>query len=417
MKDLFKKNPDLVKKLKQDEDKQKFEHEVEQYEERFADADTPFFIKYRTMRNVANVFSYFAQSFGGVGMYIALAVFLEIIPIPYFNHVIAIAITLFFEIYLKRKFSDLAWDSKVATGAFNVPAAVVNFGVLLVISISLTLSGYYFTTNDNAPESIALQKEMIKLESDINGHMSNRNTKGEIYWPSQQALKGLEKRRIKLQSQIDAANKITPVSEESLTYSIQRKQMRIWGVLGLSLIFEIIFEALMWFRSLYDYKKYIALKALKGKNGKGGMTIVKGIETKGGATGATAETRTVISPFGLDKRKADVTCKTTPATPARKSATTPVQQDVQSLETKSKQADETNETTKVQQGETVVLVDNNKRYLKQRCKQSYKRMHKQDDPTTPEKNYNKFRKMLEALGIEVTEITDEKGNPSLSYKE
>lgn len=134
-------------------------------------------------------------------------------------------------------------------------------------------------------------------------------------------------------------------------------------------------------------------------------------------TGATAETRTVVRGFVSDKTKGGAYCATTPATPAQKSATTPVQQDVQSLETKSKQADETNETKKVQQGETVVLVDNNKRYLKQRCKQSYKRMHKQDDPTTPEKNYKKFRQMLEALGIEVTEITDEKGNPSLSYKE
>jgi hypothetical protein len=139
--------------------------------------------------------------------------------------------------------------------------------------------------------------------------------------------------------------------------------------------------------------------------------ITGGGETGGVTTsGATGETRTVIHGF----RKGTQQVKQ----PEVKQPETTVKQYVARETEKVKQPRETSETTKVkQERETVVLLNTNPRYLKQRCKQNFKRMHTQNDATTPTQNYKTLCQALNALGIQVIETTDEKGNPDLEFIE
>ena len=62
----------------------------------------------------------------------------------------------------------------------------------------------------------------------------------------------------------------------------------------------------------------------------------------------------------------------------------------------------TSETIVKQESETVIIVDSNERYLRQRCRQSYRRMQKPSATQTPAENYKKYKKQLEFLGYEVT---------------
>ena len=51
--------------------------------------------------------------------------------------------------------------------------------------------------------------------------------------------------------------------------------------------------------------------------------------------------------------------------------------------------------------ETIVLLERDDRYLKQRCRQCYKRKNTQEDPTTPAENYRIFKNALELRGFKV----------------
>lgn len=63
-----------------------------------------------------------------------------------------------------------------------------------------------------------------------------------------------------------------------------------------------------------------------------------------------------------------------------------------------KQLTETGATTNT---ETIILLEHDDRYLKQRCRQCYKRSQIQEDPTTPAENYRIFKNALELRGFKV----------------
>lgn len=75
-----------------------------------------------------------------------------------------------------------------------------------------------------------------------------------------------------------------------------------------------------------------------------------------------------------------------------------------------KQAGATGATVHTKESETVVFIDSNVKYLKQKCRQAYKRMRTQEDPTTPEKNYKQLKSHLEIQGYQV-EPTPQEGKP------
>ena len=78
--------------------------------------------------------------------------------------------------------------------------------------------------------------------------------------------------------------------------------------------------------------------------------------------------------------------------------------------TVSKEVKQPTKTAHTKESETVVLLDTNIRYLKQKCRQAYKRMKTQENPTTPKKNYERLKGHLEMQGYEV-EPKPIDGNP------
>ena len=172
MKNIFK-NKKLLSKLNQEEEKDKLEQEHDKLSNRFNKKQTPYIVKFKSMRNVALATSYIFNTFSGIGMFLLVAVFLEIIPLPYLNYVIATLATAGFELYLKRKFSDMFWDEYFATGEYYLITGLIIFGLLFAISMSATVGGFYFLTNDAAPESIEIKAQLNALDSKIAAHLSN----------------------------------------------------------------------------------------------------------------------------------------------------------------------------------------------------------------------------------------------------
>ena len=64
---------------------------------------------------------------------------------------------------------------------------------------------------------------------------------------------------------------------------------------------------------------------------------------------------------------------------------------------------EPDKPTIIQPIREVVIVDSNERNLRRKINQAWKRMHEQEDPTTPKENYRKVRAQLEAIGYTIEE--------------
>ena len=115
----------------------------------------PFLIRHKSTRRMSEVLSYFFNAVSLIGLWYAVKVVLEIIPIPYLNYVLAVVILVGFEI-IKRKYSDQFWDywhaNKKTDNNFWYNFSI-NFIVLLGISLGGSVYGVYFVATDNSPEA------------------------------------------------------------------------------------------------------------------------------------------------------------------------------------------------------------------------------------------------------------------------
>ena len=76
---------------------------------------------------------------------------------------------------------------------------------------------------------------------------------------------------------------------------------------------------------------------------------------------------------------------------------------------------QTGQTSQHKVEDNVVVLHSNPSYIKQKCKQAFKRMHSQKDPTTPARNYYKFVDVLKAMSIRVIEVKVD-GKPDLEFE-
>jgi hypothetical protein len=261
--------------MKQAEQEAKMERLSERFDKRF-NKNQPFLVKHKDTRVQSNWLSYFFNMISLIGLLYAVQEILAIIPIPYLNWVIAIALLVGFEI-IKRKFSDMFWDHYWATSKIHYVYGLINFLVLFGISLSGSVYGMYFVTTDNAPEAkgiidhtsnpeaVALQERLDKIETRIEEHKNNKvkhgKDKGDIRWPSQMALPELEKQALAMAQTLQTQYGILQVENQEIKNEWKlRRDFRAWAAVLLTILFEILFEICMRFNSKYDYQYYIATR-------------------------------------------------------------------------------------------------------------------------------------------------------------
>lgn len=123
-------------------------------------------------------------------------------------------------------------------------------------------------------------------------------------------------------------------------------------------------------------------------------------------TEETEVRRTVIQGFVSGRNTESETTETQQRNTETKQAKTHVAQASRPVSTETKQEREIPKHRRAKQvkqdRETVVIVDSNEKYLRQLCRQNYRRMLKPGATETPAKNYEKFKQQLEFLGYTVT---------------
>lgn len=254
----------VLEKMKEAE----LEEKAAKYENRFGNRfgnNQPFLKRHEGNRKLSGSISYFFNLVSLIGLLYAVQELLRIIPIPYLNWVIAIILLTGFEI-LKRKYSDLFWDYYwMSKKQIHYVYGFINFVLLFGISLGGSLFGMYFVTTDHAPEAkelglnddpeaVALQEELVEIDEKMAYHNANKNSAGEILWPSQQTLAILEEQRLNAKEILRTKYGIVSIKNQDILSEWKiRKDFRAGAAILLCFIFEILFEICMRFNSKYDY--------------------------------------------------------------------------------------------------------------------------------------------------------------------
>ncbi|MGH1365844.1 MAG: hypothetical protein ACRBF0_19955 [Calditrichia bacterium] len=249
---------------KQEEDNIALASRYEKLKSRFNN-NQPWFVRNAHWRNKAEFFSYVANIASCLGLSYATIIMLDFIPIPYVNYVLAVVILVSFE-YLKRKFSDMFWDTYHSCGHVDIKSGLVNFVLLFGLSLAGTGYGVWFYAQDNDPGAAALRAELAKVEESINTHETNKNKKGEIYWNSQETLKELGKERQVIKSKISKIEGEEIITTEDSGYVYEKASFRKYGSLLLAVLLEIVFEVCMSFMSKFDFHRFKLAEQAMAKN-------------------------------------------------------------------------------------------------------------------------------------------------------
>lgn len=257
----------LFRDMQQAELQAKQERLMAKFDNRFNN-NRPFLVKYQSTRSTSNLLSYFFNAISLIGLLYAVQELLSIIPIPYLNWILAIGMLIGFEI-LKRKYSDLFWDHWWKSKEIQYTYGVINFVILFGISIAGSAFGMYFVATDHSPEAkqiginddpeaISLKERQLAIKDEIKEHRKNRNSKGEIYWPSQKAITLLTQEQLSItQTLEDKFGIFTIQNKDILNEWKLRKDFRAYAAIILTILFEILFEICMRFNSKYDYVMYL----------------------------------------------------------------------------------------------------------------------------------------------------------------
>lgn len=255
-----------LEEMKRQEENEITTQEYESLRNRF-DKNQPFVFAHARRRRISGGASYFFNVVSALGLFYVVALFLEVIPVPYLNYIFAFAMLVAFE-WSKRYFSDSFWDEfyfklldlkNDVMGSINFKIGFINFALLFSLSLAGTAYGLYFFTTDASPEAIALKVEIQELKASIAEHESNKKG-NRIQWNSEQLLnKELYPKLAQLEielSEAEASGRTSgDTTEAGISYSVQRSQFRVWSAVLLSILFEILFEICMAFNSKYDYRK------------------------------------------------------------------------------------------------------------------------------------------------------------------
>lgn len=251
--------------LKKKEDTEKAERQKAKLEARFSD-DAPFIVKYKPLRGVALVASYIFNIISAAGIMYVVKVFFEALP-SWASWSLGIAGLILFEI-AKRKFSDIFWDEFHSTRKINYLTGFINFVLLFGISLAGTGFGLYFVSIDTDPGAAALRAEITKVENKIAHYEGQKNPQGIIYWnvqhdilpPLHKNLSNLKKELADVTKSSSGTKNATAATDA--TYFKTKGNFRTYGGVGLSILFEILFEICMSFMSRYDYMLLMAMTLL-----------------------------------------------------------------------------------------------------------------------------------------------------------
>jgi len=272
---------------KQQEDAARDQEALEKLQNRYG-FNLPFIYANATKRKVSGKASYFFNIVSALGLFYVVSLFLEVIHIPYFNYIGAGLALLFFE-WSKRYFSDSFWDEfyfnrielkKSILESLNLKTGFINFILLFGLSLAGTAFGLYFYTTDASPEAIALKLEIQEVKKSIAVHEGNQSFDEKhgvmrVQFQSETVLDNklypkLEKLEAEL-AEAEAAGKTKgDTSEAGISYSVQRSKFRVWGAVGLSILFELLFEICMAFNSKFDFLKLKHLVRQRKKNSSSG---------------------------------------------------------------------------------------------------------------------------------------------------
>ena len=248
----------------------------ERFEGRFR-TDRPWVFRNAANRKWAGYLSYVFNFISVLAAFYGGKVLMEVINIPYLPWITAAAALILME-KLKRHFSDSFWDYFWAHhNRINWGAAVANFSLLL-ISVAISVGGMYFMVMDNSgetklmgesgdPEAIAMQDRLKVIDQeliDLRADKSNYNSEGQFYHihvPKENALKEERATIAKTLSEKHGIYNIQ--NQDILSISKLRRGFKAYTSVIITLLAEIFFELCMAFCSYFDWRHYLARKALR----------------------------------------------------------------------------------------------------------------------------------------------------------
>ena len=222
--------------------------------------DKPFSVRYRKLKKMAVILSYLFAIVSAIGL-IMLVFFKS--KLIFQNFWLAVAIAAVFAYYfekLKRMSSTefyeyLFFKQRVHAGWLTL-TIVIFIGSLLSSPLGLRK-----TNNElSAPADILAYNQQskdyeakVKSLNAANQKLSeNKNSSGEIYWPSQKSIEKNTATISKYEDEIRRLNKITEEHNAVLTTE-HREEVYMTGnaIMGLTALFEFLFECCMGFIFYY----------------------------------------------------------------------------------------------------------------------------------------------------------------------
>lgn len=250
------------------------DHLAKRFEERFEPRS--WLSANISRRKKAQAITFICHVISGAGAAYALYMLFDILAFGWLA-VAGAVVAIFFHEKEKRAWSDRFWDYFYSKkGKINWKALAIN-ATLFLVSLGLTVGGAVYGIKDNMPgadymgmsdkpEVVALQDQLAKAESDIEafkGDKSNYNREGVMYYNRLPALTALEDRLSSLQRTLEEEHGVMLITNQDIKVDWEERRLFIVLVgLLITLLAEIVFEWNMAFRSKFDYRIYLARKAM-----------------------------------------------------------------------------------------------------------------------------------------------------------
>lgn len=238
---------------------------------RFGTDERTYCEKNKHWRDLAEFMSYLGQFISVSGAGYSVGKFIYEPTVGGILSVFLFALLLIGFEALQRWTSDEHWD-KWAEGNFSFGSAFLNFGVILPLSILLTLGGIFFFSKDTQedpqmyadPEVASIRAEIAALRAENEDYKTNDQYKvssgkdaGEIRWNVSQMIASNTEQIATLTSSLQERFGVTAaIDKAAFEYHQLASETRTWFMLGMSLLALLVFEISMWYRSKYDHIKY-----------------------------------------------------------------------------------------------------------------------------------------------------------------
>lgn len=236
-----------------------------------------------TKRKKAQVITFLCHVISGAGAAYAFYMLFDILALGWIAATLAVGV-IFFHEREKRSWSDKFWDYFYShKGRINWKALLINASLFLA-SLGLTVGGAFYGIKDNMPgaeymghsdnpEVVALQDQLAEAKANViafNADKSNFTSDGKIYYKRLDTKSDLDARVNRLTTTLEEQFGVVQVTNKEIKASWEDRRLFICLVgLLITLIAEIVFEWNMAFRSKFDYRIYLARKAMKAAKSSG----------------------------------------------------------------------------------------------------------------------------------------------------